>query len=102
MKRLVYIILYVVLAASAQVRVTGRVIDLQNKPVSDASNKEVWDYANSFVTFNRFTLNTLAYYKGRILNLPFSMNTFHQIWGVVRPEEANYVLSGVLKLLEMN
>ena len=90
------------LAASAQVRVTGRVIDLQNKPVSDASNKEVWDYANSFVTFNRFTLNTLAYYKGRILNLPFNMNTFHQIWGVVRPEEANYVLSRVLKLLEMN
>ena len=37
MKRLLYIILYIALAAtaSAQVRVTGRVIDLQNKPVSD-------------------------------------------------------------------
>jgi UDP-galactopyranose mutase len=52
------------------------------------SNKEVWDYVNSFVSFNRFTLNTLAYYKGRIFNLPFNMNTFHQMWGVVRPEEA--------------
>ena len=52
------------------------------------SNKEVWDYVNSFVPFNRFTLNTLAYYKGRIFNLPFNMNTFHQMWGVVRPEEA--------------
>lgn len=52
------------------------------------SNKDVWDYVNSFVPFNRFTLNTLAYYKGRIFNLPFNMNTFHQMWGVVRPEEA--------------
>lgn len=52
------------------------------------SNKEVWDYVNSFVPFNRFTLNTIAYYKGRIFNLPFNMNTFHQMWGVVRPEEA--------------
>ena len=52
------------------------------------SNKEIWDYVNSFVPFNRFTLNTLAYYKGRIFNLPFNMNTFYQIWGLVRPEEA--------------
>ena len=43
MKRLLYIILSVVLAASAsaQVRVTGRVIDLQNKPVSDVIVKLV-------------------------------------------------------------
>ena len=52
------------------------------------SNKEVWHYVNSFVSFNRFTLNTIAYYKGRIFNLPFNMNTFHQMWGVVKPEEA--------------
>ena len=43
MKRLLYTILYVVLAASApaQVKVTGRVIDLQNKPVSDVIVKLV-------------------------------------------------------------
>ncbi len=43
MQRLLYIILYVVLAASAsaQVKVTGRVIDLQNKPVSDVIVKVV-------------------------------------------------------------
>lgn len=52
------------------------------------SSKEVWDYVNSFVSFNRFTLNTIANYKGKIYNLPFNMNTFHQMWGVVRPEEA--------------
>lgn len=52
------------------------------------SNKEVWDYVNSFVSFNRFTLNTIANYKGKIYNLPFNMNTFHQMWGVVKPDEA--------------
>ena len=43
MKRLLYIILYIALAAtaSAQVKVTGRVIDLQNKPVSDVIVKMV-------------------------------------------------------------
>lgn len=52
------------------------------------SNEDVWKYVNSFVPFNRFTLNTIANYKGRIFNLPFNMHTFHQMWGVVRPEDA--------------
>lgn len=52
------------------------------------SSKEVWDFVNSFVTFNRFTYSPLANYKGRLYNLPFNMNTFHQFWGVNTPEEA--------------
>ena len=52
------------------------------------SNKEVWDFVNSFVPFNRFTYSPLACYKGRLYNLPFNMNTFRQIWGVTKPEEA--------------
>ena len=51
-------------------------------------NKEVWDFVNQFVSFNRFTLNTLANYKGKLFNLPFNMNTFHQMWGVNTPVEA--------------
>ncbi|MBR3657960.1 MAG: carboxypeptidase-like regulatory domain-containing protein, partial [Prevotella sp.] len=43
MKRLLYILLYMMLvaSASAQVKVTGRVIDLQQKPVSDVIVKMV-------------------------------------------------------------
>lgn len=52
------------------------------------NNEEVWNYVNSFVPFNRLTLNTIANYKGKIFNLPFNMNTFYQMWGVVKPEEA--------------
>ena len=51
-------------------------------------NKEVWDYINQFVTFNRFTNSPLACYEGKLYNLPFNMNTFYQLWGVKTPLEA--------------
>jgi UDP-galactopyranose mutase len=52
------------------------------------SNKEVWDFVNSFVEFNRYTNSPIANYKGELFNLPFNMNTFYQLWGVKTPEEA--------------
>lgn len=52
------------------------------------SNKEVWDYVNQFVEFNRFTNSPVANYKGKLYNLPFNMNTFYQLWGVKTPQEA--------------
>ena len=51
-------------------------------------NKEVWDYVNRFVEFNRYTNSPLAYYKGVLYNLPFNMNTFSKLWGVNTPAEA--------------
>lgn len=51
-------------------------------------NKEVWDYVNSFAEFNRYTNSPVARYKDQLYNLPFNMNTFHELWGVVTPEEA--------------
>lgn len=56
--------------------------------VFHTSNKEVWDFVNRFVVFNRYTNSPLANYKGRLYNLPFSMNTFNQLWNVSTPEEA--------------
>ena len=52
------------------------------------SNKEVWDFVNSIVEFNRYTNSPIARYRGRLYSLPFNMNTFYQIWGVTTPEEA--------------
>ncbi|MBR4624237.1 MAG: NAD(P)-binding protein, partial [Alphaproteobacteria bacterium] len=52
------------------------------------SNKEVWDFVNSFVPFNRYTNSPMANYKGKLYNLPFNMNTFYQMWGVSTPQEA--------------
>ena len=52
------------------------------------SNKEVWDFVNALVPFNRYTNCPVANYKGELYNLPFNMNTFYQMWGVRTPEEA--------------
>ena len=52
------------------------------------SNKEVWNFVNSLVPFNRYTNCPVANYHGELYNLPFNMNTFYQMWGVHTPEEA--------------
>ena len=52
------------------------------------SNKQVWDFVNSIVPFNRYTNSPVANYKGKLFNLPFNMNTFYQMWGVTTPDEA--------------
>ncbi len=52
------------------------------------NNKEVWDFVNSIVEFNRYTNSPVANYKGKLYNLPFNMNTFYQMWGVTTPEAA--------------
>ena len=52
------------------------------------SNKKVWDFVNSIVEFNCYTNCPVANYKGKLYNLPFNMNTFYQMWGVLTPEEA--------------
>ena len=52
------------------------------------SNKQVWDFVNSIVEFNRYTNSPVANYKGKLYNLPFNMNTFYQMWGVTTPDDA--------------
>lgn len=51
--------------------------------------KDVWDYVNSFVEFNRYTNSPIARYKDEIYNMPFNMNTFSKMWkDVITPEDA--------------
>ena len=52
------------------------------------SSKEVWDFVNSIVPFNRYTNSPVANFHGKLYNLPFNMNTFAELWGVRTPEEA--------------
>lgn len=52
------------------------------------SNKDVRDFVNSIVPFNRYTNSPIANFHGKLYNLPFNMNTFYQMWGVTTPEEA--------------
>ena len=52
------------------------------------NNKRLWEFVNSIVEFNRYTNSPIANYKGKQYNLPFNMNTFYQMWGVLTPAEA--------------
>lgn len=52
------------------------------------NNKQVWEYVNRFVEFNRFTNSPVANYNGELYSLPFNMYTFNKMWGVVTPDEA--------------
>ena len=52
------------------------------------SDKKIWDYVNQFVEFNNYVNSPIANYKGEIYNLPFNMNTFSKLWGIVTPKEA--------------
>ena len=53
------------------------------------NSKQVWDFVNGIVEFNRYTNSPVANYKGELYNLPFNMNTFNKMWPDVHtPAEA--------------
>lgn len=63
------------------------------------SDKEVWDFINQFSTFNNYINSPVANYKGELYNLPFNMNTFTKLWGVVTPSEAKEKIEEQRKVL---
>ena len=71
------------------------------------SNETAWRYVNQFAEFNQYINSPMANYHGELYNLPFNMNTFNKIWGVVTPaeaeakiEEQRQVIKGIPKNLE--
>ncbi|MCR0523023.1 MAG: UDP-galactopyranose mutase [Clostridium sp.] len=61
------------------------------------SNTEIWNYIQKFATFNRYTNSPIAKYKNEIYNMPFNMNTFNKLWGVITPEEAKNKINEQIK-----
>lgn len=57
------------------------------------SDKEVWEFVNSFVEFNGYINSPLADYEGTLYNLPFNMNTFSRLWGIKTPAEAHRIIA---------
>lgn len=55
--------------------------------------ENVWAYVNRFATFNHFVYCPVANFKGELYHLPFNMDTFHSMWGVNTPKEAEQKLS---------
>ena len=74
-------------------RIDGIDVHKYGAHIFHTNNKEVWDFVNSIVEFNRYTNCPVANYKGKLYNLPFNMNTFYQMWGVNTPEEAQAIIN---------
>ena len=68
--------------------VEGIAVHRYGAHIFHTNNKEVWDYVNRFAVFNRYTNSPVANYKGELYNMPFNMNTFNKMWGVITPAEA--------------
>ncbi len=56
------------------------------------NDREVWEYVQRFADFNDFVNMPVADYHGERYPLPFNMNTFHAMWGVTTPEEAEAII----------
>lgn len=62
------------------------------------NNKRVWEYVNRFAEFNNYVNSPIANYKGELYNLPFNMNTFSKLWGVITPAQAKAKIEEQVKL----
>ena len=56
------------------------------------NDETVWKFVNKYAAFNNYVNSPVANYKGELYNLPFNMNTFHQMWGVTEPAEAEAII----------
>jgi UDP-galactopyranose mutase len=72
--------------------VSGIVVHKYGPHIFHTSNKAIWDFVNTFVSFNNFINTPIAHYKGKLYNLPFNMNTFYALWGVTTPREAEEII----------
>ncbi|MCI8800094.1 MAG: UDP-galactopyranose mutase [Lachnospiraceae bacterium] len=57
------------------------------------SDKKVWEYVNEFAEFNHYINSPIARYRDELYNLPFNMNTFSKMWGIVTPREARDIIA---------
>lgn len=52
------------------------------------NDRTIWEWFCSFADFVPRIMSPIANYRGELYCLPFSMHTFHALWGVGTPEEA--------------
>lgn len=70
-------------------RIAGINVHKYGAHIFHTSDKEIWNFVNSIVPFNRYTNSPVALAPdGKLYNLPFNMNTFYRMWGVKTPAEA--------------
>ncbi len=61
------------------------------------SDKEIWEYINKFAEFNNYVNSPVARFADELYNLPFNMNTFNKLWGVITPKQAKEIIAKQVK-----
>ncbi len=72
--------------------IEGIQVHIYGPHIFHTDNEEVWRYVQRFAKFNHFRYEPVANYKGELYNMPFNMNTFHQMWGINTPQQAETIL----------
>ncbi len=84
---------------------TEPVLDIQihryGAHIFHTSNKKIWNYVNQFAEFNHYINSPIARYRDELYNLPFNMNTFSKMWGVVTPEQAKERIAQQIEALHI-
>ena len=68
--------------------IEGILVHRYGAHIFHTSNSKIWGYVSQFCEMNRFTNMPVANFKGEIYDMPFNMNTFSKLWGVVTPQQA--------------
>ncbi|WP_056979801.1 UDP-galactopyranose mutase [Companilactobacillus nodensis] len=68
--------------------IEGIQVHMYGAHIFHTRSKKIWDYVNQFAQFNNYINSPIANYHGEIYNLPFNMNTFNKLWGVITPAQA--------------
>lgn len=79
------------------VQIEGIQVHQYGAHIFHTNSKKVWEYMNQFAEFNRYTNSPIAKYKSELYNMPFNMNTFNRIWGVITPSEAKAKIQQQIK-----
>ena len=78
-------------------KVNGIQVHRYGAHIFHTSDREVWNYVNQFAEFNQYINSPIARYGDELYNLPFNMNTFSKMWGVVTPQEAREIIERQVK-----
>lgn len=79
----------------------GLVLHTYGAHIFHTDSERVWNYVNGLVSFRNFINSPIARYRGEVYNLPFNMNTFSKLWGVVTPREAKAKLEEQIAALHL-
>jgi UDP-galactopyranose mutase len=73
-------------------KVEGIDVHVYGPHIFHTNDDDIWAFVNRFTKFNNFVANTKVQSNGKLYSLPFNMNTFYELWGCTKPEEAKAII----------